>query len=38
MPAQIYTGQDAEDVAKFVAKSVGATEQSGGGAADSSGS
>ena len=24
MPANIYTGQDAEDVAKFVAKSVGA--------------
>lgn len=30
MPAQIYTGQDAEDVAKFVAKSVGASESSGG--------
>jgi mono/diheme cytochrome c family protein len=30
MPANIYTGQDAEDVAKFVAKSVGATESSGG--------
>jgi len=29
MPAQIYTGKDAEDVAKFVAKSVGA-ESSGG--------
>ena len=26
MPAQIYTGEDAEDVAKFVAKSVGADE------------
>ena len=30
MPANIYTGQDAEDVAKFVAKSVGADESSGG--------
>ena len=30
MPANIYTGEDAEDVAKFVAKSVGATESSGG--------
>jgi cytochrome c5 len=30
MPAQIYTGEDAEDVAKFVAKSVGASESSGG--------
>src|SRR3954451_23313928 len=30
MPAQIYTGQDAEDVAKFVAKSVGSSESSGG--------
>jgi mono/diheme cytochrome c family protein len=30
MPAQIYSGQDAEDVAKFVAKSVGAEESSGG--------
>ena len=30
MPAHIYTGQDAEDVAKFVAKSVGADEPSGG--------
>jgi mono/diheme cytochrome c family protein len=30
MPAQIYTGQDAEDVAKFVAKSVGASDPSGG--------
>jgi mono/diheme cytochrome c family protein len=29
MPAQIYTGKDAEDVAKFVAKSVGASESSG---------
>jgi mono/diheme cytochrome c family protein len=29
MPAQIYTGEDAEDVAKFVAKSVGASESSG---------
>ena len=30
MPANIYTGQDAEDVAKFVAKSVGSDEPSGG--------
>jgi mono/diheme cytochrome c family protein len=30
MPAQIFTGADAEAVAKFVAKSVGATESSGG--------
>ena len=30
MPANIYTGQDAEDVAKFVAKSVGAENPSGG--------
>jgi mono/diheme cytochrome c family protein len=30
MPAEIYTGEDAEDVAKFVAKSVGADESSGG--------
>ena len=30
MPANIYTGQDAEDVAKFVAKSVGAANPSGG--------
>lgn len=30
MPAQLYTGQDAEDVAKFVAKSVGAAAPSGG--------
>jgi mono/diheme cytochrome c family protein len=30
MPAQIYTGEDAVDVAKFVAKSVGASESSGG--------
>jgi mono/diheme cytochrome c family protein len=29
MPAQIYTGKDAEDVADFVAKSVGAEESSG---------
>ena len=29
MPAEIYTGEDAEDVAKFVAKSVGADESSG---------
>jgi mono/diheme cytochrome c family protein len=30
MPAQIYTGKDAEDVAKFVAKSVGTDKPSGG--------
>jgi cytochrome c553 len=30
MPANIYTGQDAEDVAKFVAKSVGTDKPSGG--------
>jgi hypothetical protein len=30
MPANIYTGEDAQDVAKFVAKSVGAAEPSGG--------
>jgi len=30
MPANIYSGQDAIDVAKFVAKSVGASEPSGG--------
>jgi mono/diheme cytochrome c family protein len=30
MPAEIYTGEDAADVAKFVAKSVGSTESSGG--------
>jgi hypothetical protein len=30
MPAQIYTGQDAVDVAKFVAKSVGSSDSSGG--------
>lgn len=30
MPAQIYTGEDAVAVAKFVAKSVGASEPSGG--------
>lgn len=29
MPAQIYTGKDAEDVAKFVAKSVGAAPSGG---------
>jgi cytochrome c551 len=29
MPAQIYTGEDAEDVAKFVAKSVGAAPSGG---------
>ena len=30
MPAGLFTGKDAEDVAKFVAKSVGASESSGG--------
>ncbi len=30
MPAGLFTGKDAEDVAKFVAKSVGAAESSGG--------
>jgi mono/diheme cytochrome c family protein len=30
MPAQIYTGQDAEDVAKYVAKAVGSANSSGG--------
>jgi cytochrome c553 len=30
MPANIYTGQDAVDVAEFVAKAVGATSPSGG--------
>mgnify|MGYP001088068649 CR=1 FL=1 len=29
MPAQIYSGKDAEDVAKFVAKSVGAAPSGG---------
>ena len=31
MAAGLYTGQDAEDVASFVAKAVGQSEQSGGG-------
>jgi mono/diheme cytochrome c family protein len=31
MAANLYTGQDAEDVAAFVAKAVGATEQPSGG-------
>jgi mono/diheme cytochrome c family protein len=30
MPAQIYTGQDADDVAAFVAKAVGTDQQPGG--------
>jgi cytochrome c551 len=30
MPAQIFTGKDAEDVAKYVAKAVGASGSSGG--------
>jgi mono/diheme cytochrome c family protein len=37
MPANIYTGKDAEDVAKFVAKSVGADEATGGESGESSG-
>lgn len=37
MPANIYTGEDARAVAKFVAKSVGADTASGGGAGESSG-
>jgi mono/diheme cytochrome c family protein len=37
MPANIYTGHDAEAVAKFVAKSVGADEAAGGGGEESSG-
>jgi mono/diheme cytochrome c family protein len=31
MAAELYTGQDAQDVANFVAKAVGQTEQGGGG-------
>jgi mono/diheme cytochrome c family protein len=31
MAAELYTGQDAEDVANFVAKAVGTSEQGGGG-------
>ena len=30
MPANLFTGKDAEDVAKYVAKSVGAETPSGG--------
>lgn len=30
MPAQIFTGRDAQDVAKYVAKAVGASSSSGG--------
>ena len=30
MAGGLYTGQDAEDVANFVAKAVGSTEQAGG--------
>ena len=39
MAANLYTGQDAQDVANFVAKAVGQTEQSsgGGGSAEQSG-
>jgi len=31
MAAQLYTGEDAQDVANFVAKAVGQSEQGGGG-------
>ena len=37
MAAGLYTGQDAEDVAAFVAKAVGQTEASGGGGAEGEG-
>jgi mono/diheme cytochrome c family protein len=37
MAAGLYTGEDAEDVANFVAKAVGQTEQSGGGGEGESG-
>jgi mono/diheme cytochrome c family protein len=37
MPANIYTGEDARAVAKFVAKSVGADEATGAGGGESSG-
>jgi mono/diheme cytochrome c family protein len=37
MAAELYTGQDAEDVANFVAKAVGQTEQDGGGGGESGG-
>jgi mono/diheme cytochrome c family protein len=37
MPANLFTGQDAEDVANFVAKASGATGQEGGGGQDQGG-
>ena len=37
MAAGLYSGQDAEDVANFVAKAVGSTEQPGGSAGESGG-
>jgi mono/diheme cytochrome c family protein len=37
MAGGLYTGEDAEDVANFVAKAVGSTEQAGGGSEESSG-
>ena len=37
MAAQLYTGQDAEDVANFVAKAVGQTQQQSGGGGEQSG-
>jgi mono/diheme cytochrome c family protein len=37
MAAGLYTGQDADDVASFVAKAVGQTEQAGGGGGESGG-
>jgi mono/diheme cytochrome c family protein len=37
MAAGLYTGQDAEDVAAFVAKAVGQTEPAGGGGGESGG-
>jgi mono/diheme cytochrome c family protein len=37
MAAGLYTGEDAEDVANFVAKAVGSTEQPGGSAGESGG-
>jgi mono/diheme cytochrome c family protein len=37
MAAGLYTGEDADDVASYVAKAVGATEQAGGSAGESGG-
>jgi len=37
MAAGLYTGQDADDVAAYVAKAVGQTEQAGGGGGEESG-